>query len=173
MNSFSERFQLVISRKKISQAELVAQTGINKSMISLWVNGKITPGAKNMRILSDFFNCSYEWLSKGRGEPFPPTEPKPAESVSHFQPYKAAKDADATLAKLMREKFKQQCGTTYFDEFFDFIAENYGETKEGVDQFFADLHKTHPNYRTWLEEKKQSRENLQLGGPESVSVTSK
>lgn len=174
MREFKERLQNLIDLKKISQRDLAENLRTNEARISEWLTGKVSKPRRTTIIkIAEYFHCSTDWLADGTGEPFPAPETKTAENVSHLQPYKAAKDADATLAKLMREKFKQQCGTTYFDEFFDFIAEYYGETKEGVDQFFTDVHKTQPNYRTWLMEKKQSGENLQPGGPESLSANRK
>lgn len=72
----------------------------------------------------------------------------------------ARRATDRILKRLLKEKFKQQCGTVFFDDFFDFIAENYGESQEGAEEFLNERMKSHANYRYWKQEKKRGNENL-------------
>lgn len=172
-NSVCCRLQYLRRLKKIEQSDIVTKTGVNKSTISLWFNGKVSPGPKNLRLLSDFFNCDYDWLAEGMGEPFTPIKHELAEGVDCFQRHKENKDLDNKLAKLQRTMFKQECGAVYFKDFFDFIADCYGEDQEGAEEFLTELYKTHANYRFWLEEKKQTGDNIYSGGQQKIAENGK
>lgn len=157
----------------MNQQKVADGANVHRSRVSAWLNGKTEDPARDTILkLVNYFGCSIEWLADNMGEPFPLPETQTAENVSDFQPYKDARDADKTLEKINRVHFKLNC-SAYFDEFFDFIAENYGESKEGTDQFFSELMQTHSNYRVWLEEKKQAREDIQTGGSESIAANGK
>jgi transcriptional regulator with XRE-family HTH domain len=173
MKEFKERLQYLVDRKKISQRDIAERLQINEARISDWLTGRVAkPRRTTLLKLAEYFSCSVDWLAEGKGDIFPPLEIKTAENVSSFGSYKVAKDIDSTLAKILREKFKQQCHV-HLDEFFDFIADNYDESKEGIDQFLAELHNTHANYRVWLIEKKQSDEDLQTAGKDRLTANSK
>lgn len=65
---YSERLQEVARKKGIEQADIARATKTSTSTVSKWWNGKITPGAKNTKMLADFLNCRYEWLRYGEGQ---------------------------------------------------------------------------------------------------------
>lgn len=154
MNKFSDRLQWLISYKKIQQVDLVEGAGVTESMVSHWLDSKknVKPQMKSLVKLSDYFMCDMEWLRTGTGEPFPSSGVTTAEKTSSFNDRKEEKDIDSKLAQMSRLHFKQQCGV-FFDELFDFVAENYGEDKHGVDLFLKELHCSHANYRDWLRDK--------------------
>lgn len=70
-NKFSERLQYLAFEKKLIQADLVLILRQASSTVSRWWNGEIVPGAKNLRKISDYFSCDYNWLKTGEGVPFP------------------------------------------------------------------------------------------------------
>jgi len=169
---FKDRLQWLIDNKKISQAAFAKEIQTGESRVSDWLRGVTkAPQRKTLKKLSDFFGCNFDWLVRGAGDPFPPSKTATAEIKTSFQAKKATKDQDNTLAQLNRLRFKQQCGSVFFDDFFDYIAENYGEDQEGVTTFLNELYKSHPNYRSWEEEKKK-RENDKNKGLDNLSAES-
>lgn len=68
MNTFGERLRELRNKKKLSIDELVTElnntyeTTISKSMISRYENGKGDPKMENVRILSDYFKVSSDYL---------------------------------------------------------------------------------------------------------------
>lgn len=63
--------------KKIDQAGFISITGINRSTVSLWMNGHQSIGLKNCRVIAESFGCDPYWVKDGTGEPF--TQPKKGE----------------------------------------------------------------------------------------------
>jgi len=76
VSSFSYRLQLLMRGKKITQAILVRETGLNKSTVSQWVGGSVKAGRKNCLILANYFGCDPDWLQTGEGSPEETTEKK-------------------------------------------------------------------------------------------------
>jgi transcriptional regulator with XRE-family HTH domain len=174
LRELKERIQYLIDLKKISQRDLADKLATDEARVSEWLSGKVTkPRRTTLFKIADYFQCDLEWLATGDGEPFPLPATKTAENYGSFSNRKKQQETDQTLERLMLEKFKLQCGNVYFDEFFEFIADNYGPDKEGIDQFFTELINTHANYRIWLIEKKEGRENVQAGGRGNIAVNGK
>ena len=63
ISTTSARLKEVIDNKKISQAELARQTGIDKSSISLYISGKYAPKGDKLYRLATALNVSAAWLS--------------------------------------------------------------------------------------------------------------
>lgn len=171
MNTLSERIQFLMDHKKCDQIDISRGIGAGRSRVSEWVNGKVTnPRRATLRKLADFFNCRMEWIADGSGEIFSTSKSELPESGYSFQNQKKAKHVDETLTEIKREKFKIQCGA-HFEEFFDFVADTYGENKEGADTFLSELQQTNPRYRQWLELKKRTQENSPDGsGKDTVAA---
>jgi len=154
MKTFSERLQHVASIKKMFQADLVAALGKDKGTINKWWNGGVVPGPRNMSMLADYFGCDLHWLETGEGEPFPKLQTE--EPLSEFQARRAEKCKEVELDSLAKMRFKLQRAPVYFEDFFDFIFEMYGDDQEAVEKFLSKLYESHANYRIWLNEKKQT-----------------
>ena len=158
--TFAERLRRLIDYKKISQKDLVEATNFNKGQVSNWLSANVkSPRRTTVRQLAEFFNCDIEWLATGKGEPFP--KPKPnQEKVEHtgeFERRKTDKAMNEKLAKMEKAVFKTQC-PGYFDRFFDFVAEEYGTTREGAEQFLEELCKDSKKYQRWDSDKKRAEE---------------
>ena len=103
--------------------------------------------------MADAIGCNFEWLRDGIGEKFA-YEPPPGNQVNFDFGNTASREQDKKLAQMERALFKMQC-PGHLDVLFDFIAENYGENKEGTEKFLAELYKTNAKYKLWCDEKKQ------------------
>ena len=159
MKLFSERLQHIALEKKIDQVDLVTGVNKDKSTVSKWWRGVVVPGPKNIRKISEFFGCDYNWLANGTGEPFPKQKPN-QEKVEHtgeFERRKTDKAMVERLARMEKAVFKTQC-PGYFDRFFDFVAEEYGTTREGAEQFLEELCKDSKKYQRWDSDKKRGEE---------------
>lgn len=105
MKSFSERLQHVAHIREIDQVDIADTLGKNKSAVSKWWNGKITPGTKNMRSLSDLFKCDYSWLLTGQGEPFPDRYTPPAGDAINFNLGKKAPQNNMVSISYIEENY--------------------------------------------------------------------
>lgn len=169
MKTFKERLQYVIDEKKITQRDVADGIGVDEARLSVWLTGKVKkPHRTTVRKLAEFFDCDFKWLADNIGEPFPPTK-----TIEQFGKHKETKEINSTLSRMLREKFKQQCASVYLDEFMDFLAENYGEDKEGVDAFLAELSSTNSNYRKWVQIKKDERGSDEVSTVEKESAGTK
>lgn len=163
-----ERLRLVIDHVNLPRADFAKKIGLDTAdQLSSLINGRVKIGKLHAKALKLEFNIDEEWFLFGNGEMQKTGvnecwQPKAetAENVSEFFRRKEEQGVDAKLAKAQRTLFKLNC-PGYFDDFFDFVAENYGEDKDAVDEFLAKLEETHTNYRFWLNEKKREREDLQ------------
>jgi transcriptional regulator with XRE-family HTH domain len=61
-NVFSDRLQQRMAIKKISRAELAARTGIDKSLISKYCNGKNIPLQKSLYKIAEVLDEDPNWL---------------------------------------------------------------------------------------------------------------
>lgn len=59
---FSNRIAHYRKSSGLSQQDLADKTGFHQSAIARWESGKVTPGMKNIRILSEALSCSIEDL---------------------------------------------------------------------------------------------------------------
>lgn len=62
MNIFKDRINSIMDQKKLRQVDLVNMTGISKSLISDYVNGKFIPKDENLEILSKALEVDANWL---------------------------------------------------------------------------------------------------------------
>lgn len=74
---FSERLSELIQTKEITTNQLGEVIGVNGSTVRLWTGGKRHIRLKNAVALSDYFNCSLEFLA-GRSETVIDFTPKTA-----------------------------------------------------------------------------------------------
>lgn len=59
---FCERLNEALSTKRIKQAELAQKTGINKGLISRYVNGEVQPVGENLVKIAKALDVSPFWL---------------------------------------------------------------------------------------------------------------
>lgn len=57
-----ERLRDAMQRKNMRQADLVVQTGIDKSQISSYLSGKYRPKQENLTLLAEALEVSEYWL---------------------------------------------------------------------------------------------------------------
>lgn len=62
MSTFSERLEAVMREKNISQARLATLTGIPKSAISQYLNGKYKPKDERAMVFARTLNVNTAWL---------------------------------------------------------------------------------------------------------------
>lgn len=67
LKDFSERLQVALKARYFKRSELAKRTGLQRSQITLYCQGKIVPTPKNILIMAMHLNCSPEWLSEGIG----------------------------------------------------------------------------------------------------------
>lgn len=58
----SERLQIILSKKKMKQADLARATGISRGAISNYVIGRYAPKSDIVQKLANALNCSEMWL---------------------------------------------------------------------------------------------------------------
>ena len=152
--SFKEKLQYLIDVKKISQVDVAKGLGVGEARVSLWLKGNVnTPRRSTLQNIAEFFECNISWLADGTGEPFPTPKTETNEYSGEFDRRKANRETKASIARLERVLFKSHC-PAYFDSVFDFVAEKYGQNKEGVEAFIADLLKSNPKFKDWDEKKR-------------------
>lgn len=62
VDTFQNRLKDVMYRRQIKQNDLVSLTGINKSIISKYVNGLSKPKNDNLLLLAKALNTNEAWL---------------------------------------------------------------------------------------------------------------
>lgn len=92
----------------INQSDIVERTGVPKSSLSLWVNGKRTPGQKQLAMLSEPFNINPAWLM-GYDVPMRTDE------ISRRELY----NCDAKLIRPSREELMPKDDKPLFDYYID------------------------------------------------------
>lgn len=93
---------------KINQTDIVERTGVPKSSLSLWVNGKRTPGQKQLAMLSEPFNINPAWLMGY-------DVPMRADEISRRELY----NCDAKLIKPSREELMSKDDKELYDYYID------------------------------------------------------
>lgn len=93
---------------KINQTDIVERTGVPKSSLSLWVNGKRTPGQKQLAMLSEPFNINPAWLMGY-------DVPMRADEISRRELY----NCDAKLIRPSREELMPKDDKPLFDYYID------------------------------------------------------
>ena len=61
--SVSERLSIAMSKKDINQTKLVELTGLNKSAISSYLNGKYEPKSDAVELMAKALHVSPTWLA--------------------------------------------------------------------------------------------------------------
>ena len=61
-NEFSARLQKMRERRRISRSVMSELCGLSKSMISKYERGEKQPKLETLVVLSDFFDCSIDYL---------------------------------------------------------------------------------------------------------------
>lgn len=92
----------------INQSDIVERTGVPKSSLSLWVNGKRTPGQKQLAMLSEPFNINPAWLMGY-------DVPMKADEISRRELY----NCDAKLIRPSREELMSKDDKPLFDYYID------------------------------------------------------
>lgn len=92
----------------INQSDIVERTGVPKSSLSLWVNGKRTPGQKQLAMLSEPFNINPAWLMGY-------DVPMRADEISRRELY----NCDAKLIRPSREELMPKDDKPLFDYYID------------------------------------------------------
>lgn len=59
---FKERFKEILDIRNTTQSELAEKTGIHKSQINSWLNGRYKPRQDSLSLLSDALHVSEAWL---------------------------------------------------------------------------------------------------------------
>lgn len=62
---FHDVFNELMTARTLSNYQLSKDTGISDSLIGYWRNGKRKPSLENLRILSQYFNISIDFLITG------------------------------------------------------------------------------------------------------------
>lgn len=93
---------------KINQTDIVERTGVPKSSLSLWVNGKRTPGQKQLAMLSEPFNINPAWLMGY-------DVPMRADEISRRELY----NCDAKIIRPSREELMPKDDKPLFDYYID------------------------------------------------------
>lgn len=62
MELFAERLKELREEKNLTFKELAVQTGLSKSALCFWENGKRTPNAEAIVTLAKFFKVSADYL---------------------------------------------------------------------------------------------------------------
>ena len=93
---------------KINQTDIVERTGVPKSSLSLWVNGKRTPGQKQLAMLSEPFNINPAWLMGY-------DVPMKADEISRRELY----NCDAKLIRPSREELMSKDDKPLCDYYID------------------------------------------------------
>ena len=64
----NQRLKMLIQTLGISQAEFARRLGVSRSLISEYLSGRKRIPDKTLRLISQTFGVSYEWLKEGKGE---------------------------------------------------------------------------------------------------------
>lgn len=62
MGVFRKRLREMMDEKGMRQADLVAATGIDRSLISSYVTGRYEPKDENLQAIAKVLNCDPMWL---------------------------------------------------------------------------------------------------------------
>ena len=62
MEVYATRLREAMERKNLTQQELSDKSGVDKTYISKYINGKYAPNAKNAKMLADILCVNPVWL---------------------------------------------------------------------------------------------------------------
>ncbi len=167
-----ERLRYLIDYNKWRQIDLAREANVTEQQISKWMNGESKRlSLENAKKISTPAKSDLAWTQYGRGEPYPVPKTETAENKGCFEARQESRAEDEKLARMERAVFKTQC-PGFFNDFFDFIGENYSEDLEGVNKFLAELIKSHGNYRDWVREKKPNSDDPQTPNEGNLTANS-
>lgn len=63
MGEFRARLKQMMEERGMRQADLVAKTGIDRSLISSYVSGRYEPKDDKLKLLANALNCDALWLA--------------------------------------------------------------------------------------------------------------
>lgn len=63
MGEFSKRLKEMMEQRGMRQADLVAKTGISRSLISCYLSGRYEPKDERLQALAKALNCDPMWLA--------------------------------------------------------------------------------------------------------------
>lgn len=134
MYTFKERLQEAMLARGVKQKDLVENTGISKSMISEYFNGKYEPKADNLYKIATYLNVNEVWLMGYEGLDMEKSESNlgPSDNISRSLPtYKYSMEMAAIKildAQLRSHSFLEQY-VKINDSLLDF-------NKEGLNEIF-------------------------------------
>ena len=62
ISTFSERLKILMDLNSINASALAAKLSVNKSIISRYLSGQMTPRQDRLDLISNFFNVNHAWL---------------------------------------------------------------------------------------------------------------
>lgn len=68
--NLSDRIKELADRMGVTMYTISQETGISQSTLSRFVTGKGNISRRNLKILSDYFQVSLDWLTTGEGTPY-------------------------------------------------------------------------------------------------------
>lgn len=98
-NNFPKRLDELLKKHGMTYAALSRELNINRSTMSMWKSGKITPKAETILKIADYFNVSPDYLMGIEGQFAPNKEPKKVQFFvsSTYQDAKYSKDINEIL----------------------------------------------------------------------------
>jgi transcriptional regulator with XRE-family HTH domain len=159
LQTIGQRLQNVMNLRNIAPKDLKKDLGFDKSQVSRWTSDKVTPQGDTINKLASYLQCDARWIKHKQGvSPQIEREATTRSQLVDFQEEKSKFELIESNNRLLREKFKEKC-CVLFDDFFDYIAETYGEDKDAVDEFLERLQQMDHSYASWLAQKKGRKEN--------------
>lgn len=77
-----ERFATLLKEHKTNPAQVAKATGLNKSTLTHWKQGKYTPKSDKLILIAEYFDVSLEWLQGFTDERKPPTNNPSLEEIN-------------------------------------------------------------------------------------------
>lgn len=161
MSTFAKRLQYLAELKNFDQAELSRALNKDRSTVNRWWNGEITPGIKNARAISDYFECDLTWLKSGIGEPYPQPGLTTGEPKNEYEPEAKRSSGAAIIGKL--------------DTIIKFLSDTYGDLPSKLDDCIMDMKRDlrkNPDFRQWehIQEAELIRRRKKQGGESSETL---
>ena len=64
--TIGERLKTLREKKRYTQLRLAKNLKISNKLISMWESGKTIPSVKMLILLADYFDCSLDYLVRGK-----------------------------------------------------------------------------------------------------------
>lgn len=99
MTNIALRIRRARAQAKLSQSELAARVGVNRSAVAQWEReGGTHPSVEHLATVSIATRVTFEWLATGRGDP----SECPSSEVSAVAMEYAVDDTEARLLEAIR-----------------------------------------------------------------------